>query len=160
MRQFTHIDAHSVGEVLALLDRYGEKAQVNAGGTDLMTVLKGDICPVYPEAIINLKTICGLDTIRYSEGVLRIGAMANLADIASDAQVCSLTPALAAAAEAVASPQIRNIATLGGNLCQDTRCWYYRYPAHLNGGVALMCPRKGSGACLAVTGAHLILLWH
>lgn len=152
MRQFTHIDAHSVGEVLALLDRYGEKAQVNAGGTDLMTVLKGDICPVYPEAIINLKTICGLDTIRYSEGVLRIGAMANLADIASDAQVCSLTPALAAAAEAVASPQIRNIATLGGNLCQDTRCWYYRYPAHLNGGVALMCPRKGSGACLAVTG--------
>lgn len=75
-----------------------------------------------------------------------------MADIASDAQVCSLTPALAAAAEAVASPQIRNIATLGGNLCQDTRCWYYRYPAHLNGGVALMCPRKGSGACLAVTG--------
>lgn len=67
MRQFTHIDAHSVGEVLALLDRYGEKAQVNAGGTDLMTVLKGDICPVYPEAIINLKTICGLDTIRKIE---------------------------------------------------------------------------------------------
>lgn len=60
MRQFTHIDAHSVGEVLALLDRYGEKAQVNAGGTDLMTVLKGDICPVYPEAIINLKRFADL----------------------------------------------------------------------------------------------------
>jgi len=58
--------------------------------------------------------------------------------------------ALAEAARTVATPQIRNMATIGGNLCQDTRCWYYRYPHSLGG--RLLCLRKGSGPCLAVTG--------
>ncbi len=152
MRHFTHYDPHSLSEALTLLDQHGEKCLLNAGGTDLITALHGEILPVYPEAIINLKTIPGLDDITCSHDTLCIGATVILTDLAENPIVQEFVPALAAAAQAVGSPQIRNVATIGGNLCQNTRCWYYRYPARLNGGCSLMCPRKGGGACLAVTG--------
>jgi xanthine dehydrogenase YagS FAD-binding subunit len=150
MRTFTHIDAHTIDEACELLDRYQGRAKLNAGGTDLLSILKGDVLPEYPEAIINTKTISGLDYIKRDGDVLRIGALARLSDIAKLSIIKKGYPVLAEAAHSVGSPQIRNVATIGGNLCQETRCWYYRYPRHIGG--PIQCLRKGDGPCLAVKG--------
>jgi xanthine dehydrogenase YagS FAD-binding subunit len=150
MRSFKHVQAKTTEEAVALLARYRGKAKINAGGTDLLGVLKDEILPAYPQAVIDIKTIPGLDTIREEGGWLKIGALARLKDIAGSTLIRERYGVLAEAAWSVASPQIRNAATLGGNLCQEVRCWYYRYPNHLGG--AIDCARKGKGPCLAVKG--------
>jgi xanthine dehydrogenase YagS FAD-binding subunit len=150
MRSFAHINARTIDEAIALLRRYRGRAVLNAGGTDLLSTLKGEYLSRYPEAVINLKTIPDLDYIRKDDGSLRIGALARLSDIVRSPLISSNCRVLAEAARSVASPQIRNAATIGGNLCQDVRCWYYRYPDHIGG--AIQCARKGSGPCLAVKG--------
>ncbi len=150
MRTFRHFDAHTIDEACQLLSKYQGRAKFNAGGTDLLSVLKGDLLPDYPEAIINGKTIQGLDYIREDGDVLRIGALARLSDIAGSPVIKERYKVLGETALSVGSPQIRNAATIGGNLCQDTRCWYYRYPRHIGG--PIQCLRKGNGPCLAVKG--------
>ena len=150
MRPFTHFNASSVKEVCKLLAEYDGRAVLNAGGTDLLGTLKGDNLFEYPEALINIKTISGLDKIVESKGTLRIGALAKLSALVNSALLNERYAALAEAARTVATPQIRNVATLGGNLCQDVRCWYYRYPRHIGG--PILCARKGKGPCLAVKG--------
>jgi len=150
MRPFTHVNARSVEEACKLLAEYDGRAVLNAGGTDLLGTLKGDYLIEYPEALINIKTIAGLDRIAESKGTLRIGALAKLSTLVSSALLNERYAALAEAARTVATPQIRNVATLGGNLCQDVRCWYYRYPRHIGG--PILCARKGKGPCLAVKG--------
>jgi xanthine dehydrogenase YagS FAD-binding subunit len=150
MKLFRHLDADTVDDALALLTEYGGKARVLAGGTDLLGVLKSEILPEFPEAVINLKTISGLNGIVMDDGQLRIGALARLADIADSPVVQKNFPALAQSAASVGSPELRNMGTLGGNLCQDTRCWYYRYPDKMGGRVS--CYRKGKGPCHAIRG--------
>ena len=150
MRPFTHINASTVKQAVAALAKYDGKARLNAGGTDLFGVLKDEFLPEYPEAIVNIKTITGLDYIREDKGMLRIGSLARLSDLANSPLLRQRYGALAEAARAVASPQIRNVATIGGNLCQDVRCCYYRYPRHIGG--PIQCARKGNGPCLAVKG--------
>ncbi len=150
MKSFEHIDAKTVNEACGLLVRYKGKARVIAGGTDLLGILKDKILPSYPEVIINIKTIPKLDYIKENKHGLRIGALTTLSDIARSSVIREKYKALAKAAGAVGSPQIRNMATLAGNLCQDVRCWYYRYPHHIGG--RMICLRKGSGRCLAVSG--------
>lgn len=150
MRQFVHLNARSVDEAVAALESYNGRARLNAGGTDLFGFLKDEFLPEYPEAIVNIKTVHGLDLIREDQGGLRIGAMTRLADLANSPLIRARYGALAEAAHSVASPQIRNVATLGGNLCQDVRCCYFRYPRHIGGPIS--CARKGNGPCLAVKG--------
>ncbi|HOE17613.1 MAG TPA: FAD binding domain-containing protein [Syntrophorhabdaceae bacterium] len=150
MRSFTHINARTLEEACLLLEKYKGKAVVNAGGTDLLGVLKDEILPDYPKVVINIKNIPGLDSIIEAERGLTIGSLTKLSDIAGSLLIKTRYPALAEAAYSVATPQIRNAATIGGNLCQDVRCWYYRYPSHM--GEAIHCARKGSGPCLAVRG--------
>jgi xanthine dehydrogenase YagS FAD-binding subunit len=150
MRSFKHINARTVHEACALLKKYKGKAMLNAGGTELLSTLKGEHLSNYPEAVINIKTIPGLDYIRQDSKGLKIGALATLSNIAGASVVKEKYKALAEGGYAVATPQIRNMATLAGNLCQEVRCWYYRYP-HAIGG-PLLCLRKGSGPCLAVSG--------
>jgi xanthine dehydrogenase YagS FAD-binding subunit len=150
MRDFAHYDVRSVSEAVNLLAKHKGRAKLNAGGTDLLSILKDDILPEYPESIINIKTIHGLDYIKEDEGVLRIGSLARLSDVEKSPLVTEMFPLLADAAHSVASPQIRKMATLGGNLCQDVRCWYYRYPRGIGGPV--QCARKGKGPCLAIKG--------
>jgi xanthine dehydrogenase YagS FAD-binding subunit len=147
MRSFQHISARTVEEACMLRAKYKGKAVLNAGGTDLLLTLKGDYLFDYPEIVVDVKTIPDLDYIREDNGLLKIGALRRLCDIAKDplAKGC-----LGEAALSVASPQVRNSATIGGNLCQEVRCWYYRYPRHVGGPIE--CLRKGSGRCLAVTG--------
>ena len=150
MRSFNHVNARTIDDARSLLDRYKDKAVLNAGGTDLLGVLKDEILPDYPELVINIKTIPGLDAIEEDDEGLTIGALAKLSHIAGSDLIKACYPVLAEAARSVATPQIRNAATLGGNLCQDVRCWYYRYPRHIGG--PIQCLRKGKGTCLAVRG--------
>lgn len=152
MKTFKHFDAESVDHVLAILTRYKGKTALMAGGTDLIGVLKSEILPEYPKIIINLKTIAGMNTIKMVDKECRIGATARLADIAAAGLIQKTFPALAAAAESVGSPELRHMGTLGGNLCQDTRCWYYRYPDKM--GERIPCYRKGKGPCHAVKGEN------
>jgi xanthine dehydrogenase YagS FAD-binding subunit len=150
MKAFKHINAHSLDEVVTLLGEWKERAVVNAGGTDLLGILKSEVLPEYPEILINLKTVPGLNFIEEDENGLRIGAMTKLTAILESEIVKSKYMILSEAAKSVATPEIRNMGTLGGNLCQDTRCWYYRYPHHIGG--KIMCYRKGKGPCHAIKG--------
>jgi xanthine dehydrogenase YagS FAD-binding subunit len=150
MRSFKHINARTVDEAGALLGKYNGKAVLNAGGTDLLLTLKGDYLLEYPDAVINIKTIPGLDYIKEDEGALKIGTLAKLSDLARSPVLQERYGALTEAARSVATPQVRNAATIGGNLCQDVRCWYYRYPRHIGGPIS--CLRKGSGPCYAIKG--------
>jgi xanthine dehydrogenase YagS FAD-binding subunit len=150
VKAFKHFNATSVDEAIALMRSSKGNANLIAGGTDLLGVLKDEILPDYPEAIINIKTIPGLDDIEGIRKGLKIGALTKLVDVAAHPLVRKKYPILSKAAEAVATPEIRNMATLGGNLCQDTRCWYYRYPHHMGG--RIICYRKEKGPCLAVKG--------
>ena len=137
-------------EACRLLGKHRGKARIIAGGTDLLGILKDKILPSYPEVIINIKAIRKLDYIKEGRNGLKIGALTTLADIARSPVIKEKYKVLAEAADAVGSPQIRNMATLAGNLCQDVRCWYYRYPHHIGG--RMICLRKGSGRCLALAG--------
>lgn len=150
MKSFEHFNAGSVDEALARLKDYDGKADLIAGGTDLLGTLKGEILPEYPEVLINIKTIPDLDGIEEDEEGLKIGALAKLFKIAGSAEVRKNYGSLAEAAESVGSPELRHMATLGGNLCQDNRCWYYRYPHKMGG--RIICYRKGKGPCLAIKG--------
>lgn len=149
---FKHINAKTVDEAVRLLQKYRGKAKLIAGGTDLLGVLEHRILPAWPEAIINIKTIPGQHYIKEDTEGLRIGALTKLSDIAKSETVRQKYKLLAEAAEAVATPQIRNMGTIGGNLCQDVRCWYYRYPHHLGG--RILCYRKGGKGCPAATGEN------
>jgi len=150
MKDFKHVNARTVDEAISLLKSCKGVANLIAGGTDLLGILKDRILPNYPDTIINLKTIQNLDYIMEDGECLKIGALVKLEDIAQSPLIRERYRILADAAKAVATPQIRNLGTIGGNLCQDVRCLYYRYPHQMGG--RLLCKRKGSGPCFAVTG--------
>jgi xanthine dehydrogenase YagS FAD-binding subunit len=144
-KQFTHVDAKTVEEASAALLK--GKAALKAGGTDLMGAMRFEILPTYPEVVINLRTIPGLDFIKEEAGVLKIGALTRLEDIAKNSVVKSKYAALAEAAHRTASPHIRDMGTIGGNICQLTRCWYFRTPDN-----RFYCVRKGGDLCPATAG--------
>ena len=147
MKDFTHINAISISDAEEALDKYGDRAKLIAGGTDLIGLLKNRALRTQPEYIINLKTIPNIDYIREDSSGLKLGAMARLHDIAFSSIVTSKYPALAAAARSVASWQIRSMGTIGGNICQNTRCWYYRSSWN-----KFDCIRKGGSTCYALMG--------
>ena len=147
MRRFKHINVGSVEEAISILKDYGRKARVIAGGTDLLGQMKDDILPEYPEVIVNIKTISGLDYIREEGQTLRIGALTRLEDIAKDRTVKDKYSILAEAAHRTASPHIREMGSIGGNICQSNRCWYYWVPDN-----RFYCMRKGGRVCYALTG--------
>ncbi len=147
MRTFAHFNPRSLEEAVSILRRYGDRARFMAGGTDLLGRMKDEILPNYPAAIVNLKTIGGLDYITEENGILGIGAMTRLEDIAKHPLVKEGYAALAESARRAASPHLREMGTLGGNICQDIRCWYYRHPNN-----RFPCLRKGGGRCYALEG--------
>jgi len=124
----------SVDDALALLSEHGREAWVLAGGLDSYDWFKDRI--KRPKVVVDLSGVSELQGIREAEGGLEIGAMTTLTEIVRDARVRSQYALLADAAEHVATPQIRNQGTLGGNASQDTRCWYYRsgWPCYRAGG--------------------------
>ena len=127
-----HVDAESVEDAVRWLSEYGDRAKVLAGGTDLLGLMKDRIdgpgVPL-PDVLVNVKTIPGLADIEEKpDGGLRIGAAATLVDIERHPAVTARFAALAQAAAAVATTQIRAMGTIGGNLCQRPWCWYFRHP--------------------------------
>ncbi len=147
MKKFAHFNASTVEEAVTLLKRYQRKANLIAGGTDILGKMKDRILPAYPEAVVNLKTIHGLDSIEEEAGMLKIGPLAVLEDIAHNSIVKKKYAALAEAARRTASPHLREMGTLVGNICQDIRCWYYRHAEN-----RFPCLRKGGGRCYALAG--------
>lgn len=148
MREFTHINATSVDEAVTALQ--GGKAAVIAGGTDLIGTLRFYQLPddLSPDVIVNLKTISpSLDYIKEEGGTLKIGACTRLEDIAKSDVVKGSWAALAEAAHSTASPHIRESGTIGGNICQVNRCWYFRKVNN-----RFDCIRKGGGMCYAAAG--------
>jgi xanthine dehydrogenase YagS FAD-binding subunit len=131
----------SVDDALALLDRHGPDAWVLAGGLDSMDWLKDRLRK--PRVVVDLSNIAALRGIREVNGGLEIGAMTTLTEVVRHPVVREKYALLMEAAELVASPQIRNQGTIGGNVSQDTRCWYYR------GGWT--CYRAGGNICYADT---------
>lgn len=127
----------------------GSRTALIAGGTDLIGTLKDNILPdsMHPTTLVNIKTIPNLDFIREESGVLKIGAATRLADIAANATVSGRYAALAQAASRVATPHIREMGTIGGNISQLHRCWYFRKPEN-----RFPCARKGGSSCYAMTG--------
>ncbi|MFC1846473.1 FAD binding domain-containing protein [Chloroflexota bacterium] len=146
LRNFKHVDAKTVDEAVSALG--SGNAWACAGGTDLLGTMKLYILPDYPEIVVNLKTISpSLDYIKEEGGTLKIGALTRLEDIAKSSVVHDGWTALAEAAHKTASPHIREMGTIGGNICQLNRCWYFR---KLNN--RFDCIRKGGGLCYAMMG--------
>jgi len=129
-----------IDDAIALLDRYGNDAWVMAGGLDSLDWFKDRV--KRPKAVVDLSQVQGLKGIRTQNG-MEIGAMTTLTEIVMHPLIQSQYALLALAARRVATPQIRHQGTLGGNVSQDTRCWYYR------GGMS--CYRAGGNTCYADT---------
>ena len=149
LRSFKHQNAASLEEASDLLGRYGTKAVAIAGGTDLLGVLKDNVRPEYPGLVVNIKTIPGLDYIREDGPGLRIGALTRLHAIEKSETVKKKYRLLSLAAHSVATPHVRNMGTVAGNICQEPRCWYYRNPE-----CTFHCLRKGGRTCNALTGEN------
>src|ERR1700730_11263295 len=125
MNPFTYSSPTDLPSALDLLGKQWGTTEILAGGTDLLALLKDDV--VAPSQLVNIKKVGDLDsmTIDANKG-LQAGCLVTLDELARDKRVAQLYPALAMALNDAASPQIRNMATLGGNLCQRPRCWYFR----------------------------------
>jgi xanthine dehydrogenase YagS FAD-binding subunit len=125
MRAFEYATPKSKEQAVGLLASTWGEAELLAGGTDLLALMKDDV--VAPRRLVNVKRIEGMDGIAYNaRSGLRIGGLVRIADFADHADVRKNYPTLARAADDAASPQIRNTATMAGNLCQRPRCWYFR----------------------------------
>ena len=145
MRAFDYVSPTNTKQAASLLSATWGQTEVLAGGTDLLALMKEDV--VTPKRLVNIKEIKELSGIDANASGLRIGALTTLVDVAEDATVKEKYPALAEAMREAASPQIRNMATLGGNLCQRPRCWYFR------NGLGLL-PKDESGKDLVGTGEN------
>jgi xanthine dehydrogenase YagS FAD-binding subunit len=131
----------SIDAALELLDRHGSSAWVLAGGLDSFDWLKDRI--KRPSIVVDLSAIAELKGIRARGDGLEIGAMTTLTEVVRHPVIKERYSILLKAAEAAASPQIRNQGTIGGNVTQDTRCWYYR--------AGWSCYRAGGNICYADT---------
>jgi len=134
MDNFSYSRPATLKEATAQLTKERGKVAILAGGTDLLGELKDHLAA--PERLVNIRNLKELQGIRASKGGLTIGAATLMADVAESPMIQQVAPLLGMAAGKVGTPQIRNMGTIGGNLCQRPRCWYYRnnYPCFKHGG--------------------------
>src|SRR6266446_7538899 len=152
MKAFEWLSPNTIAEAVSALKSamvvsdLDDAARPIAGGQDLLTTMKDYI--TRPVRVVNLKGIRGLDKIEADgKGGLRIGALVTLAQLEEHAIVRRNFPGLSEAAHSVGTPQIRNLGTVGGNLCQRPRCWYFRLEE-------VVCLKKGGTECYAATGEN------
>jgi xanthine dehydrogenase YagS FAD-binding subunit len=124
MKSFEYAAPKSLKDALALLSDTWGKTEILAGGTDLVTSLKQRV--TQPSRVVSLRNIKELKGIKSKRGGLAIGAMTTLAELAENKDVRKLFPSLVTSAEAIGSPQTLSVGTVGGDLCQRPRCWYFR----------------------------------
>jgi xanthine dehydrogenase YagS FAD-binding subunit len=145
MIDFDYLQPKTLAEASSLLQKAKGNAIPYSGGTDALSLLKEDI--ITPYQVINLKNIPNLTAISYENGKgLKIGALVTITDIAENKLIAEKYAVLSEAANVIASPQLRNVGTLGGNLNQRPRCWYFRKDFD--------CIRKGGSICYAVDGEN------
>ena len=145
MKEFKIAQPQSLDQVSSLLSQEKTKYSLMAGGTDLLDEIKNNI--ITPEVVIDLKSVPNLKAIKKDKTHVSIGPMTNIADLAENPIIQEQFPGLVEAALSLASPQLRNVGTVGGNLCQRPRCWYYRDPDTL-------CRKKGGSRCYAFQGRN------
>ena len=149
--RFEHIDVRETEEAAYWLHKYGDRAKIIAGATDLLSLMKDRVYGPklkIPEVLINVKTITKLNILTYHEEEgLRIGAAVRLNRVVTSPIIEKRVSLLSQAAGEVGTTQLRNMGTLGGNLCQRPRCIYFRNPHFL-------CRKKGGDICYALTGEH------
>ncbi len=151
MKAFEYYKATSVSQAISLLAKHQEKAAILAGGSDLLGMMKDRLEGPklkMPQFLIDIKGIKDLSYIKEQKTGLKIGATTTISEIASSDLIAKRYPLLVQAANQVAVPQIRNVGTLGGNLCQRPRCWYFR------GKLFKDCFRKGGSNCYAPGGEN------
>jgi xanthine dehydrogenase YagS FAD-binding subunit len=147
MKAFTNVNPRDLRHAMTLVRQArsaGQTAMVAGGGSDLLGMMKDRL--VAPDVLVNLKAIAGLDEIRMQGGGVAIGGLTTLAALASHPLIRRQYPVLAEAAADVATPQIRNVATLAGNIAQRPWCWYYR-----NG---FKCYKNGGNTCYSFNGEN------
>ncbi|MFC1971145.1 FAD binding domain-containing protein [Chloroflexota bacterium] len=146
-----YYDARTMDEAVSLLDKYGEEAKIIAGGIDVVGLMKTR--QLFPGVLINIKSIANMANIAENDGGIAIGALSLINDIERSSLIRSKYHVLFEAARSIASPQLRNMATVGGNLCQDVRCLYYRMSPVT--GVSYNCRRKKEDSiCYAINGEN------
>ncbi len=152
MKAFEWASPATINEAVQLLNSapvtsdMDEAARPIAGGQDLLTTMKD--YTTRPSRVVNLKGIRGLDRIQGNARTgLTIGALVTLSQLEEDSAVRASFPGLAEAAHSIATPQIRNLGTVGGNLCQRPRCWYFRLEE-------VICLKKGGSECYAAKGEN------
>ncbi len=147
MKSFTNVDPKDRQEVVTLLKQAleeGQTASLAGGGSDLLGMIKDDL--VAPDVVVNLKNLRDLRGIEpHSQGV-RIGGLVTLEELSHHPLIQSRYTVLAEAAESVATPQIRNVGTLAGNICQRPWCWYFRQ--------GFPCFKHGGDQCFSVVGQN------
>jgi xanthine dehydrogenase YagS FAD-binding subunit len=174
MERFEYASPTTVKDAVALLGPTFNDAQVLAGGTDLLSMMKDFVAS--PKRVVNIKGISELGGVAKTSGGVRIGAAVTFDELASHQLIRSEFPSLITAALGVASPQIRNMGTVGGDLCQRPRCWYFRgghgllamqdgkslvpngenqYHAIFGGGPAYFVSPSSLGPALAALGAQV-----
>ena len=149
MKAFEWTNPASINEAVKMLNVVSgdidEAPRPIAGGQDLLTTMKDYTSR--PVRLVNLKNISGLNSITLNARGLTIGALVTLTELEEHAGVRKSFPGLAEAAHSIATPQIRNLGTVGGNLCQRPRCWYFRLEE-------VICLKKGGSECYAANGEN------
>ena len=145
MRPFEYVSPNSKSQAIGLLGATWGNTEILAGGTDLLALMKDDV--VAPKRLVNIKDIGDLRGVSSNAQGCRVGALTTLGELADDENVKKNYPALSEALLEAASPQIRNMATVGGNLCQRPRCWYFR------NGLGLL-PKDQTGKELVAAGEN------
>ena len=143
MKPFAYVNPANEKDAVAALGKEHEKAMPIGGGQDLLARMKDYV--TQPDRVVNVKNLDA--TVTRANGGLKIGSAMKMADVAEHAEIGRMYPAVAAAAIEVGTPQIRNQATVGGNLNQRPRCWYFRNEE-------FNCIKKGGSTCFSITGEN------
>lgn len=140
----------TIEEALSLLESFKGEAKIIAGGIDLIGLMKNKV--ISPSVLVSIKKIRSLSYIRENGSGIDIGPLSLIDDISKSALIKNRIPMFSELCKSIGSPQIRNMATIGGNICQDVRCWYYRRPKIT--GISFDCLRKKGSRCYAIDGEN------
>lgn len=154
LQPFRIVFPEDLAEASDLLQLHGDKARICAGGTDLVPNMKHELHE--PEVVVHLSRIPGLSGISFDGEWLTIGAMTKLQELVDSALVSAQCPSLSEAAAHVAGPQLRNMGTLGGNLCLDTRCLYYNQSYFWREAIGFCLKKSGDTCHVTQTGKRCV----